>query len=284
MHGFANRRPRVACRWRAGRGTGFTRTGFTLVELLVVIGIIAVLLGILLPALGSARRQARSVKCLAALRELGNGFQMYSTDNRGYWPAAVHHSSSVDHPLPATVEIRWADLIAGYVGGERVKNYNDLVKVRQSSVIWGCPEWRFAQENTETGSERLRPGYGMNYYLMYPESTSGKDLAYLNGGNGRYLKQSEITKPTQRALLADDVSHVLQSTGTMSSTSTWYPQSTSPAFHVDGARHAPSGTPAAKQYVMPYMNMLYCDGHAAVTSVKEAWNAVRNPGENKAGN
>jgi prepilin-type N-terminal cleavage/methylation domain-containing protein/prepilin-type processing-associated H-X9-DG protein len=62
------------------------QSGFTLVELLVVIGIIAVLIAILLPALNRARQQAKAVQCQSNLRSIGQGLVIYTTMHKGMLP------------------------------------------------------------------------------------------------------------------------------------------------------------------------------------------------------
>jgi prepilin-type N-terminal cleavage/methylation domain-containing protein len=107
------------------------KSGFSLIELMVVIGIIAVLIGIILPAISSARAQASSIKCLSNIHELGIALRLYSADNKDSYPI------NISSPSPKY----WND-------SDRLGHYLPLpnTAMNPSSVFW-CPVDDGAQQS-----------------------------------------------------------------------------------------------------------------------------------------
>jgi prepilin-type processing-associated H-X9-DG protein len=89
------------------------------VELLVVIGVIALLISILLPALNKAREQANRIKCTSNMRQLMQGLTMYLNDNRGYQPLFATYA---DRPGSMAQEYLYPVALAMYVGVEGVSD------------------------------------------------------------------------------------------------------------------------------------------------------------------
>jgi prepilin-type N-terminal cleavage/methylation domain-containing protein/prepilin-type processing-associated H-X9-DG protein len=265
--------------------------GFTLVELLVVIGIIALLISILLPALGNARRSSNTVKCLSNLRQIGLAFTNYAIEHKGMWPVAVHEIGNTK--IPISEERRWPDLVAPYVSSTQNFKYDNLEELRANSVVWGCPEWTKTQEFDSTlFKDKVRVGYGMQYYPHYFKDGNVKNMAYItsdaNGQRGRYTKQTEWTKASERGLIADSITHIIGVPATYGPTSPMMPFDYGPestgsipagTLYVDSKRHLKPSATKKEAYGNPGVNLLYCDGHASTVSSRDAWNSFHNPGE-----
>lgn len=184
--------------------------GFTLVELLVVIGIIALLVSILLPSLNAARRQADSLKCSTALREIGNAVSMYINEHRGYIPPARVLPSSFGagyapyelngvltgaatnitqngQVIATTTGAYWPDFLVPYVA--RGKKFGTASVTdqeaadAQNSVLWGCTTFQKYVSNTVGGFNRIQNGYGYNPYPMF---TAGNPALGVNFPAGTF--------------------------------------------------------------------------------------------------
>lgn len=98
------------------------KNGFTLIELLVVISIIALLVGILLPALGAARKSAQNMKCLSNLRQIGLGTIGYAFDNDDFLPPCFVAGGQVGWDPEGT---EWPALINSFITNSGKAGYSD---------------------------------------------------------------------------------------------------------------------------------------------------------------
>jgi prepilin-type processing-associated H-X9-DG protein len=135
-----------------GRSTGRNVTAFTLVELLVVIGIIALLISILLPTLASVRQSASAIKCRSNLKQIGTGIYMYAQANNGLLPYGFVFTGATIPGEPNWTEESndWTTLVYRFMTQKAGTGYDtqQLNTVTNSGTrgIFLCPD--VARENT----------------------------------------------------------------------------------------------------------------------------------------
>lgn len=168
------------------------KSGFTLVELLVVIGIIAILIAILLPALQAAKDAANKTKCLSNLRQLVTAIRLYAGDNRDWTARAPNYGHWEEPPgtllKPYDSHAYWGIVYLKYAANNR--------------SLWVCPSAKYMD---------IDPGYSDN-------STGTENALFATTGINAYVtetKLSRIRKHAEMVVVQDAWEHRLDDNGDM---------------------------------------------------------------------
>ncbi|MEX0774394.1 MAG: prepilin-type N-terminal cleavage/methylation domain-containing protein [Phycisphaeraceae bacterium] len=228
--------------------------GFTLVELLVVTSIIALLIALLLPALGAARRAANTVRCLANLRQVGVGFAGYLNDNKQVLPYAFDFS--------VTPNTTWRGNTSAYLNND--------------GRIWRCPNATLPgkgqhysanlalmrEHRTATPPDPERVKY--DSIVRFSEVVMAYDGAQRDEANGNAEQMGRIDTYSSGALVLWDAPAYVSGSADSESpielgpNTDYWTGNNSPKYRARWREGGAVGTTGT-----PIINLLYSDAHAA---------------------
>ncbi|MES2569060.1 MAG: type II secretion system protein [Verrucomicrobiota bacterium] len=236
-----------------------SRNAFTLIELLVVIAIIAVLAGILLPALGKAKESANAAKCLANLKQIGTGIASYAADNDGKLPGPLKQGQVPIWRKDSTSKGSLAQLLEKYLGtpATEVMVSGDVV----AKSVFSCPSWALANK------DRLEtPCYIMNFEEKLADYDEQVPWGDVDQGSAEPVKLNVLSnwRPTDTRKKSETVSEqvILAQTWAIKDgdAEAFLPPAKVPEF---------AATLPAKPVHGDYRNALFYDFHAGRLTLQD---------------
>jgi prepilin-type N-terminal cleavage/methylation domain-containing protein/prepilin-type processing-associated H-X9-DG protein len=243
--------------------TYIRRLGFTLVELLVVIGIIAVLIALLLPALNRAREQARAAQCLSNLRQLGAAVVMYTNENKNLMPGGAWTIPQLQWDW-----IYWdttAPVFNDPSQGPLAKYLSIQTKDSPAISVFRCPS-----DDVETHLPYSTfPIYRFSYSMNGRMTDNLRSYASLGSGIFKNFRLTMVRKPSKKILIVDESERTIND-------GLWQAGQSAAALYVDqlADRHEVRKdikTPSGQYNIVPGRgNAAFCDGHAELISRVDA--------------